>query len=193
MKKLFAIAAIVGLLWSCGGKQQADLIIHNATVYTVNDDFNVATAFAVKDGKFVGVGSDEEILKDFESDETINLEGQPVYPGLIDAHAHFYRYGLGLKNADLVGTNSFEEILEILKAHREKYPDEEWIVGNGWDQNDWENKEFPTKAELDEIFPDVPVFLTRVDSHAALANSCCNETKRDIRQHKGSERWQDLF
>ncbi|WP_339695637.1 amidohydrolase [uncultured Roseivirga sp.] len=171
MKKLLILTAILTLVWSCGGKQQADLIVHNATVYTVNDEFSVSTAFAIKDGKFVGVGTDEEVLANFESDQIMNLDGAPVYPGLIDAHAHFYRYGLGLKNADLVGTKSFDEILEILQAHREKYPDDEWIVGRGWDQNDWENKEFPSKEKLDKLFPDVPVFLSRVDGHAALANS----------------------
>jgi predicted amidohydrolase YtcJ len=171
MKKTLMIAILALAVWSCGGKTAADLIIHNATVYTVDDAFSTATAFAVKDGKFVGVGSDEEILAGFESKETINLEGAPVYPGLFDAHSHFYRYGLGLKNADLVGTKSFEEIVEILKAHHLKYPDQEWILGGGWDQNDWEIKEFPTKDKLDEAFPNTPVLISRIDAHAALANS----------------------
>lgn len=171
MKKILTLVTILTLFWSCGGKTQADLIIHNATVYTVNDEFSVASAFAVKDGKFVGVGSEEEIFSKFSANETINLEGAPVYPGLIDGHAHFYRYGLGLKNADLVGTKSFDEILEILQSHRIKYPDEPWILGRGWDQNDWDVKEFPTKEKLDKLFPDVPVLLTRIDGHAALANS----------------------
>lgn len=171
LKRLSALLLLTTLLWSCGGKQEADLIIYNATVYTVDADFSVTTAFAVKDGKFIGVGSDAKILEDFESTEMLNMEKGPVYPGLIDAHAHFYRYGLGLKNANLVGSKSFDEILELLQAHREKYPDEEWILGGGWDQNDWENKEFPTKEKLDEVFPDVPVLITRIDGHAALTNS----------------------
>lgn len=171
MKKIVLMTAIVFGLWSCGGKTEVDLIVHNATVYTVDNDFSMATAFAVKDGKFIGVGSDELILEDFESKETINLEGAAVYPGLFDAHSHFYRYGLGLKNADLVGSKSFDEIIELLKAHREKYPDEAWLLGGGWDQNDWEDKEFPTKDKLDEAFPNTPVLISRIDSHAALANS----------------------
>ena len=153
LKRLSVLFLFATLLWSCGGKEKADLIIHNATVYTVDSNFSVATAFAVKDGRFVGVGSDTDILEQFESTEMINMEGGPVYPGLIDAHAHFYRYGLGLKNANLVGTKSFDEILELLQAHRDKYPDEAWVLGGGWDQNDWENKEFPTKEKLDEVFP----------------------------------------
>lgn len=171
LKKSTLALLFISVLWSCGGKTEADLIIYNARVYTVDDDFSIASAFAVKDGKFIGVGTDEEIMEGFSSGEMIDLDGGPVYPGLIDAHAHFYRYGLGLKNANLVGTKSFEEVLELLQKHREKYPDEEWILGGGWDQNDWEDKTFPTKEKLDELFPDVPVLITRIDAHAALANS----------------------
>ncbi len=171
MKKI--LIALLGalILSSCAKDKSADLIIHNAQVYTVNENFDVATAFAVRDGKFIAVGSDEEILADYESANVINLDGAPLYPGFIDGHAHFYRYGLGLKNANLVGTKSFEEILEILQDHRKEYPNDPWILGGGWDQNDWENKEFPTKDKLNEIFPDVPVLITRVDGHAALTNS----------------------
>ena len=171
LKKTTLALLCMAVLWSCGGKTQADLIVHNAKVYTVDGDFSIASAFAVKDGEFVGVGSDEEIMNEFSSAEMVNLEGGPVYPGLFDAHAHFYRYGLGLKNANLVGTKSFDEVLELLQKHREKYPDEEWLLGGGWDQNDWEDKTFPTKEKLDELFPDVPVLITRIDAHAALANS----------------------
>lgn len=171
LKRISALLLFATLMWSCGGKQEADLIIHNATIYTVDDSFQVATAFAVKDGKFIGVGSDSEIMEGFESTEMLNMEGASVYPGLIDAHAHFYRYGLGLKNANLIGSKSFDEVLELLQSHREQYPDEPWLLGGGWDQNDWEDKEFPTKEKLDEIFPDVPVLITRVDGHAALTNS----------------------
>jgi len=171
LKKLCLVLLSTAVLWSCGGKTEADLIIHNAKVYTVDSDFSMASAFAVKDGKFIGVGSDDEVLEKFTSKEVINLEGDPVYPGLFDAHAHFYRYGLGLKNANLVGTKSFDEVLALLQAHREKFPDEEWLLGGGWDQNDWEDQTFPTKEKLDEMFPDVPVLITRIDAHAALTNS----------------------
>ena len=171
LKKTTLALLSLAVLWSCGGKTEADLIVHNALIYTVDDGFSMASAFAVKDGKFVGVGSDEEIMEKFSSTEMINMEGGPVYPGLHDAHAHFYRYGLGLKNANLVGTKSFEEILDILQQHRENYPDDEWLLGAGWDQNDWEDDSFPTKEKLDELFPDVPVLITRIDAHAALANS----------------------
>lgn len=157
-------------LVSCSSKMSADLIIHNARVYTVDDSFSVAEAFAVKDGKFVAVGSSEEILDKYSSDSIIDLQGKAVYPGLIDAHSHFIGYAKTKLGVDLVGTKSFDEVLERVVEHRKKFPNEEWIQGRGWDQNDWEVKEFPDRDRLDSLFPDVPVVLKRVDGHAALVN-----------------------
>ena len=171
MKRILFLLFVVLVVAGCTQDKTVDLIIHNAKVYTVNDDFEMASAFAVRDGKFVAVGADDKILQKYKSDNIINMEEAPIYPGFIDAHAHFYRYGLGLKNANLVGTSSFDEIIELLKKHRKEFPTDPWILGGGWDQNDWEIKEFPTKEKLDEAFPDVPVLITRVDGHAALANS----------------------
>jgi predicted amidohydrolase YtcJ len=151
-------------------KQAADHIFHGGKVYTVNGEFETVEAFAIKDGRFVAVGSKADIEQQFEAGETTDLEGKTVYPGFIDSHAHFYRYGTGLQVADLVGADSFEELINRVKTHRDTHPQMEWILGRGWDQNLWEGKEFPTKDELDELFPDTPVLLTRVDGHAALAN-----------------------
>lgn len=163
---------MVLLIYSCKhNMEQVDLIIHNAKVYTVNSDFDIAESIAIRNGIIADVGSDEEILSKYISEESIDLDGKVVYPGFIDAHSHFYHYGLGLqRNADLVGTGSFEEIIEKLKQHHAKHPSG-WILGRGWDQNDWDVKEFPDKKLLDENFPDNPVYLTRIDGHAALVNS----------------------
>jgi predicted amidohydrolase YtcJ len=151
--------------------EKADMIIKNAKIYTVNNDFGLAEAMAVYEGKIIAVGSESEILHRFESKNVIDLEGKPVYPGFIDAHCHFYGYGLGLlQRADLTSTNSFDEIIEIVKKHHENYASF-WIEGRGWDQNDWEIKAFPDKEKLDILFPDNPVLLTRIDGHAAIANS----------------------
>ncbi|MDO1448434.1 amidohydrolase [Rhodocytophaga aerolata] len=158
------------LLFSCTATEKADLIIHNALVYTVDSSFTVVQAFAVKDGRFLESGSNEQILKNYKVDQTIDAGGKAVYPGFIDAHCHFLRYGLSLQNADLTGTTSFGEIIERIQAHRNKYPAASWIVGRGWDQNDWPEKAFPTKDTLDLLFPDTPVFLERIDGHAALVN-----------------------
>ncbi|WGK65062.1 amidohydrolase [Croceiramulus getboli] len=166
---LLSLVCLAVLLFSCQSKESVDLIVTDANVYTVNDAFAKAEAFAVKDGQFVAVGSNAEILEAYEASEIMNAEGKTVLPGLIDAHCHFYRMGLGLQIADLTGTQSFQEILDILVAFgKERQP--EFILGRGWDQNDWEVKEFPTKKELDELFPDTPVAITRVDGHAMLVN-----------------------
>lgn len=172
MKRIAMLSLLAGsLLTGCGStKEKADYIITNAKVYTVDSLFSIANAFAVKDGKFIQVGQTDAVLEAYESDSLVDLKGAAVYPGLIDAHAHFYRYGLGLVEADLTGTHSFEEVLQRLQAHREKYPDSPWIIGRGWDQNDWETKEFPTKAAIDARYPNTPVLLTRIDGHAALVN-----------------------
>ncbi|NJO89200.1 MAG: amidohydrolase family protein [Chloroflexia bacterium] len=93
-----------------------------------------------------------------------------VLPGFIDAHCHFTGYGLDKYKCRLFGTASFEEVLERIKEY-DKTNKYTWIYGRGWDQNDWEVKEFPTNEKLDEAFPDKPVILTRVDGHALIANS----------------------
>ncbi len=173
MKKIYLSLCLLGLLTACNTqntKEKVDLIVFNATVYTVDKDFSTQEAFAVKDGKFIEVGKTEDILKKYEAKEQKDLKGKFVYPGFYDAHCHFVGYGLGLQTADLTGTKSFQEILERLKEFEKNNPDKQWITGRGWDQNDWENKEFPTKDELDKLFPKKNVFLTRVDGHAALVN-----------------------
>ena len=152
-------------------KEKADLILHNAKIYTVDENFSIIEALAVKDGLIKAIGTNEDILDQFTAGEMVDVGGKVVYPGFIDAHCHFLGYGLNeLERVDLVETKSFEEIIEILKAHQKKY-DPDWILGRGWDQNDWENKSFPDKQLLDITFPDKPVFLVRIDGHAAIANS----------------------
>lgn len=155
---------------SCGTKEHADLLIYNAKVYTVNEQFTQAEAFAVRDGKFVEVGSSADMLKMYDADEVLDLQEAAVYPGFIDAHAHFYGYGTGLQIADLSGSSSFEEVMERLMDHRQKHPEQAWLLGRGWDQNLWKEKAFPSREKLDELFTDIPVLLTRIDGHAALTN-----------------------
>ncbi len=168
MIRNFFLLAISVLIFSCNAQKQADLIVHNAVVYTVDDKFSVASAFAIKDGKILQAGSSEEILKKYKG-KLLDAQGKAVYPGFIDGHAHFYGYGQGLQQADLVGTKSWEEILEKLKQFGQENP-EGWIIGRGWDQNDWAKREFPDNSKLNEFFPNRPVVLTRIDGHAAIAN-----------------------
>ncbi|RRB02219.1 amidohydrolase [Larkinella rosea] len=162
---------LIAFLTACSSKKSADLIVHNAVIYTADSLFTNAQAFAVKEGKFVAVGTSETILATYRADSVVDLKGQPVYPGFYDPHAHFLGLGQVLDQADLVGTNSFEEIVQRLKAFYEKHPTNSWLLGRGWDQNDWPDKQFPTKEKLDAAFPNVPVCITRVDGHALLINS----------------------
>lgn len=156
---------------SRNSKERADLIVYNAKVYTVSSKFDIATAFAVKDGKFIGVGSDSYILEKYEAPKVIDAGRKSIYPGFNDGHSHFLAYGTGLLRwADLVGTTSFDDVLKVVRKHQRQYPSE-WILGRGWDQNDWKDESYPTKARLDVLFPDHPVVLTRIDGHAVLANS----------------------
>jgi len=162
----------VCLLTACSTKKKADLLILNAKVYTVDSLFSVVEAIAVKDGKVEAVGTSAFLQQQYETDSVLDAKGAFVYPGFIDAHAHFYRYGLGLRECNLTGTNSWEDVLQRLQDFvRERNPQKgEWIIGRGWDQNDWVKKDFPLNTLLNEYFPDNPVLLTRIDGHAAIAN-----------------------
>ncbi|MFZ4100667.1 MAG: amidohydrolase [Sphingobacterium thalpophilum] len=173
MNRNFILLALTALFFSCNSQKEVDLIVHNAMVYTVDDNFSVVEAFAVKDGKILETGSSKDILKKYKG-KILDVEGKAVYPGFIDGHSHFYGYGEGLQQADLVGTKSWVEILEKLQQFGKENP-EGWIVGRGWDQNDWSIKEFPDNTKLNELFPNRPVVLTRIDGHAAIANEAALE------------------
>jgi predicted amidohydrolase YtcJ len=172
MRKIVLLTLTAFLAVSCYSQmKKVDLIVYNAKVYTVDNSFSIIEAFAVKDGKFIAVGSNDEIVKQYSSDNKINADGKSIYPGLIDAHCHFYGYGITLvSKADLIGTVSFEDVIAKLKDYYAKYPSA-WLQGRGWDQNDWKRKEFPDNKLLDKAFPDIPVFITRIDGHAAIANT----------------------
>lgn len=169
MKKLILLAILI-IAISCTEKQQADVLVINANVYTVNPDFEKATSFAVKDGKFIEVGTPADLIKKYDATQTIDAQGKTILPGLIDAHCHFYGLGQNLQVVDLVGTTSYDEVLERVSAFAKANPATTFLRGRGWDQNDWEVKEFPTKEKLDALFPEVPVALERVDGHAYLVN-----------------------
>ena len=163
-KKLLILLLL--LLTSCAEK--VDLIVYNAEVFTSNDSSPLATSFAVKDGQFIYVGDDSVISK-YSSSNIINAEGLPVYPGFIDSHAHFYGLGFSNAQADLNGTNSFDEIVEKV-IEFDKVNNKKFIIGRGWDQNDWKVKSLPTNKLLNQAFPDKPVILERIDGHAYIVN-----------------------
>ncbi len=171
ISRVCAPLLLLSLLSSCQARREAvDLLVTNATVYTVDSAFSKAGAFAVKDGKFVAVGTAADLQARYEAGQEVDAGGKFIYPGFYDAHCHFYRYALALPSANLVGTKSWKEVIQRLQQIRRRYPQAAWLTGRGWDQNDWAIKQFPTKDTLDQLFPDVPVLLIRVDGHAALVN-----------------------
>jgi len=169
MRILIALFALVSLS-SCI-QQRVDMIVHHAQIYTVDNQFSTAEAMAVQDGKIVAVGTNDAILKEYTSDIVVNAAGAVVYPGFIDAHAHFVGYGQSLFAVDLMFVNSWEEVINRVKDFAAKHPGTSWIRGRGWDQNRFPGKQFPTNEQLNALFPDRPVILERVDGHASIANN----------------------
>lgn len=162
-----------------------DLIVHHAVIYTVDSAFTVAEAMAIKDGKIIEVNSNAKILEKYSSEHLEDVKGKSIFPGFIDAHCHFVGYALGLKQVNLVGTKSYDEVLQRTYTFSQKNnqaldgktitraleSSNGWLIGRGWDQNDWDKKEYPDNKKLDSLFPNTPVVLTRIDGHAILANS----------------------
>ena len=174
MKHIFLVLIVTSLM-SCQKKLQVDTIVINAKVYTVNSNFEEAEAFAIKDGKFVEVGTSNEIQKKYTSEDIIDAKGQTIVPGLIDAHCHFLTLGQLQQRVNLVGTKSLEDMANRVVDFQGKH-NLPYIKGRGWDQNDWEDKEMPSKSLLDNLFPDIPIALTRIDGHAVL----CNQAALDL-------------
>lgn len=168
MKKLICAFTVALLLTACAQKEKADLIIYNATIYTVDSSFSSAEAMVIKDGKVLATGTRAALEEKYDAKDTLNANGKFIYPGLIDAHAHFAGYAASLQRVNLVGTASWDEVLERTKAFAQNTSG--WVTGRGWDQNDWTVQQFPVNEKLNELFPDRPVLLTRIDGHAAIAN-----------------------
>jgi len=168
MKKIIVLLLLITGI-SCTKKEKADTIVINANIYTVNDAFDKAEAFAIKDGKIVAVGTSQEIQAKYAATFINDAKGKTIVPGFIDAHCHFFGLGLDKQKVDLTDTKSFEEVVQRI-VDFQKENNATYITGRGWDQNDWEVKEFPTKDKLDELFPTTPIAITRIDGHALLAN-----------------------
>lgn len=170
MKFAPTLVLLATSLAGCIQTQEADLVVHNATIYTLDENFTTAQAMAIRDGRIIEVGAEREILNRYKAAEKYDARKMYVYPGFNDAHAHFVGYAEALANVDLMHTASPDEMAARIAAFAEK-SEREWIVGRGWDQNLWPVKAFPDKGLLDSLFPDRPILVRRVDGHAALANS----------------------
>ena len=153
-------------------QQQADLIVTNARIYTVDEAHPLAEAMAVRGGKVQFVGSSGAVMAlKGASTRVIDLAGKTVIPGMVDAHGHVDNLGLALRTVDLTGTTSYDEVIARVVARARTTPAGQWIIGRGWDQNDWGDTRFPTHGKLTAAVPNNPVYLTRVDGHAGLANA----------------------
>ena len=150
----------------------ADLVLEGGVIVTLDDSRPRATALAVKDGRIVAVGGAADV-KPLVGPGTrvIDLKGRAVVPGLTDAHVHVEGLGTALERLDLVGAASLEDALARVAAAAQKAPAGEWLLGRGWDQNDWPGKQFPTAADLDRVLGGRPAYLVRVDGHAAWVSS----------------------
>ena len=174
--RITKVLLLLLIIASCASdKIEVDTIITNGTVYTVDANFNTTEAFAIKDGKFVDVGTTTDITKKYKAINTIDANGQTVLPGFIDAHCHFYGLGLNQLQVNLRDTKSFDDVMKRVIDFHNNRPSK-FIIGRGWDQNDWDDKTYPNKALLDKLYPDTPVALTRIDGHAML----CNQAALDL-------------
>ncbi len=169
LKRSLLVLMACAFMLSCQTKKQVALIVHHATIYTVDSVFSVAEAMAIDKGRIVAVGTSAEILQQYSADRVLDAAGQTVLPGFIDAHCHFTGFATDRWKCDLVGTTSFADVIDKIQVYSQSAP-MHWIYGRGWDQNDWADTRFPTKQALDSLFPNRPVFLKRIDGHAALVN-----------------------
>ena len=150
--------------------EEADLVVFNANIYTMDESNSVVEAMAIRDGKILESGPDRQILNKYAYAESIDARGKEVYPGFIDAHGHLMSYAELLLSADLVGCTSQQDMVERVKHYRDK-SNKSVLVGMGWDQSLWANNEFPDNVLLNEAFPETPVCLFRIDGHSALLNN----------------------
>jgi predicted amidohydrolase YtcJ len=168
---LLAASLASGANTASAGAASAGALV-NARIHTLDERHPVAEALAWDaTGRIVAVGSKDEVLAKAPGAAVHDARGATVVPGLIDAHAHLMGLGFALMQADLVGARSKAEVLERLQAFAANLPDGAWLLGRGWDQNDWPDKAFPTAEDLDAAFPARPVWLERVDGHAGWANT----------------------
>ena len=149
-------------------------LVSNARIYTFDPGDTVIAAGALafsSTGEILAIGDREPMEQTFPDARRVDLGGLTVLPGLIDAHGHLYGLAQTLTQADLVGTASKAEVIARLREFEADLPEGAWLLGRGWDQNDWPEAVFPRHADLDAAFPDRPVWLERIDGHAAWANS----------------------
>lgn len=175
MSRLLALllTLVVGASLPATAQQTvADLVVTNGRIYTADAARPVVDAMAIRGGRVVFVG-DRAGAKALTGAATqvLDLDGHTVIPGMTDAHAHVLGLGQSLRNVDLVGTTSYDAVIARVVERAMQTPKGEWIIGRGWDQNDWGDTRWPSHEALSRAVPDHPVYLERVDGHAAVVNA----------------------
>ncbi len=157
-------------------------VLTAAKIHTMDTAHPTARAMAFDEaGRILAVGDADTLGKRWPKAQRIDVGAATIIPGLIDAHAHVSGLGMTMLSADLVGAQSREEVLQRLQSFAKQLPPGAWLIGRGWDQNDWPEKRFPGAADLDAAFPDRPVWLERIDGHAGWANTAAmRAVKRDL-------------
>ena len=183
MRKLaWVVSAILLAAAGSPAAQDGVTLVTASRIHTMDTARPMATAMAYgADGRILAVGQADALAKQYPRARRVDVGNATVVPGLIDAHAHIGGLGLAMLSADLVGTRDKAGILQRLRVHEQTLKPGEWLVGGGWDQNDWPQQRFPNAADLDAAFPDRPVWLSRVDGHAGWANSAAiRAVRRDL-------------
>ena len=150
--------------------EPADVLYVNGRIYTMDGKMNVAEALATRGGHIVAIGAQNDLQDRVRAKQVVDLEGKTVLPGFIDAHAHLMSLGVAKLTVDLVGALSETAVAALVEQRIRKSDTGQWVRGRGWDQNLWSTKRFPTHQVLDKIAPNNPVYLVRIDGHAAWIN-----------------------
>lgn len=169
-----ALFTVVIILNACFKSKEVDTIIYNAKVHVMNEKMDEFDAIAIKDGQIIDIGPEREILNAYSASQEINARQKDVYPGFHDAHGHMFSYAEQKLIIDLSGTKSYHEMIERIEQFDQKF-NPTFLIGRGWDQGLWGQSELPINDLLNESFKDKPVFLTRIDGHAALLNDAALE------------------
>jgi predicted amidohydrolase YtcJ len=175
IRVIFGLVALM-ILFSCTSKPPI-VVFFNLNGYSLTDAGDVFRFDTVvfKEGRFLEVGDSASIFNNYRNALFVDYRGKTMLPGLIDAHAHIFGLGEALMSVNLMGISSLEKSLDEVKAYAARYPTAAWVTGRGWNQTIWEENTFPTAIDLDRIIDNRPVYLGRVDGHAAWVNTLALE------------------
>lgn len=167
-------------------ERSVDLLLYNGKIFSADEKGTIHQAVAIKGEKIFAVGNTEQLREKFDAKREIDLQGKLVTPGFNDAHIHFVGVGLALLRVDLNGSKTIEEAKQRIAAKIKELPKGAWVLGRGWDHTLWGNK-LPTRKDLDDISPDNPVFVQRVDGHISWSNSLAFKLAKITKDTKAPE------